>query len=465
MLGYRAGKKIKAVYRPPLPLVFFSLILGCLCFFVFLFFSGVNPNSLAEFRVPETRESFLILTLDKNIPSRLVAEQLINAGFTEFYSESTTQIYMDNFGQWQIFFLDEYNDRVKPFDPRDSGYAERLRSFFVNDDGQHFFIPLGNAINYGTLEKNIAQAMGTAPFSMEILGPVNPYLLWFILQFAAVLCVFLLSKEKLRFIMYIPLLLAFSLGAIPGIILSGLLIGFSELLKEPLKELFSREPYGNLKERFSPYKKTLGWLLVLLILYIFLAIILDIHIFPAFFGLICYICIIVLSFSWNKKTYRKKKDAHSSFSPVVILHFKQKSVILPKSMAIFALFALLGTFLLFIPGLSSYFIRSERKDFPNLPSAYEYYEYMTFQSLFSYLPLGAFQGEYLDYYLGEDGLIAGSINPQINLNPEIPVFPLERLTQFLLNYEDDSKDSPIEFIKEWVSVALILLLFIPRFLF
>ena len=476
MLGYKAGKKVKAVYRPQLPLIITSIILGCLCFIVFWYFTGGNLGFKDLFTTPQSRsESLLILTIDKSIPPELAAEQLINTGFADFYSESTTQIYMDDFGQWQVFFLDEFNQRVMPFDPRNTGYAERLRSFFINENGQHFFIPLENTMNYGTVQRNISLAMNTLTvsasnigdefFSIEILGSVNPFFFWLILQSAAILVVFFLSSEKWRFILYIPLLLTFSLGAIPGIILSGLLYGFMELFKEPLEELFSREPYGNFRERFSPYKKTIIWLLILFILYIFLGILLEIHFIPVLFGLICFFGITFLSYIWKKKPGRKSKDIRGSFSTVIILHFRQKSVILPKSMAIFAIFALFGTFLLFIPGFSSYFNRTEKRDFLNLPSASEYYEYMTYQALFSYLPMGSVNGGYFNYYLGEDGLITGDENTHFDIDPEIPDFPLERLTQFLLNYDDDSKDNSIHYIKEWISVALILFLFIPRFIF
>jgi hypothetical protein len=86
---------------------------------------------------------------------------------------------------------------------------------------------------------------------------------------------------------------------------------------------------------------------------------------------------------------------------------------------------------------------------------------MVFQSSFSFMPLGGGTGEYHQYFLGADGLIAGIYESDMINQWEIQVFPLEKLTEFLIEYTERPGTNPLPNLKDWISMALIIVACAP----
>ena len=344
---------------------------------------------------------------------------------------------------------------MEPFDPRDNGFAEELRSFFVYGGNRSLFIPFGNFAGRLINERKIASALVSVPHTVNVIGPAGSFHFWIILQLCAAAFAFFMVRNKRRFLMQLPVIVSFSLFGLHGIIMTGVLAGFRELLHEPLNELFSKRPFGNMKERFKSFRSVNLWIINFFIMYIVLSFILDIPAAAVWTGFAGLLVIEVLSYA------RTEKWERASFTPVHILPFRPKITVFNQSMAVFAITALLGSLFMVIPGVSSMLDNRYRQDLVNFPSASAYREHMEFQASFSYRPLGVSHGEYMTYMLGNDGLIAGTGNAVFVANPEIPVFPLDELTQFLLNYNSQGSEIPGLFIKEWFSLAFILVLFIP----
>jgi hypothetical protein len=95
-----------------------------------------------------------------------------------------------------------------------------------------------------------------------------------------------------------------------------------------------------------------------------------------------------------------------------------------------------------------------------------YEEHIAFERAFSRRPLGpsARESGYLHYYLGEDGLIAGTRDDGPD-GGEIPSFPLENLMEFLLQYNKSAGEAAPAQDKEWIPAVLFLAALIPAFFF
>jgi hypothetical protein len=361
-------------------------------------------------------------------------------------------VYLDDFGELRRIPLDEYRDRVEPFDPRDDGYAERLRSFFVRNGERRIFIPLSFTFS-GTaaFEKRLAR-LGLPPFSLEFLG--SPRLLWpeAVLFAVAGALTLILSGTPLLSAALLPLFAALAYGGPAGFALSVVLTALFRVLLDPVRELFIARRYGkpgSLRgpgDRLRPFKAL--WFLVpgLLILY---GIIVRLGAFPpilAFAVLLSFLGLLGICL-WAESN-RGRNQGHIPFLPVPIRGAFFRSAFFFRSLAPFALASLAALLLpLLLPGLYSP-PRPGREPSPVGKADYE--AHAAFQVSFSRRSLGEERGDgavdggetasYVRYYLGEDGLIAGSRAYEgafIRGNPEsedIPPFPLEKLVDFSENY-------------------------------
>ena len=436
------------VFQPSVRIIFLSFFMGVLVLSLFLFFNR-----------PEFQEAYGVLAVDEALPDRQIGDLLRTSGFEEFYSESTAKIFIDDFGQPREIYLDQY--RLEAFDPRENGYAGILRSFFVNNGIRYFFIPLGFNVQYYYIERRMNAAMGAIPFALEVLGSSRPMFLWFIFLLAAMIITLIISKDRLRFILQIPILLTFAWEGLPGLILAGLLVGLWELLREPLHELSSSRPYGGFKERLRPFRYSFFWAFFLFFLFIALFLIWMPSFIPIWFGFLCFLLLECLSF----KQIKRKKRRNMFFMPVMINTFPKNPKNFRLPIMIFSLSSLLAlTFLFFFPEFAPELFNRSRIEFDNLPLAIEYEEHMVFQASFSMNSLFAYNGEqlhteYLRYFLGDDGLIAGTVSSIFTW--EIPPFPLEKLSTFLLNYRNETFETPEPMLKDWIIVSLITIFCIP----
>jgi len=195
--------------------------------------------------------------------------------------------------------------------------------------------------------------------------------------------------------------------------------------------------------------------------FVTLSLIGSVSILPVFIGFLCFFLIEFLSF----KEIKRKGGRNQHFAPVLIMILPKKPHTFRFPLLSFAVTSLAALLVfLFFPGFSPELRGRPRMEFTNFPFQSEYDAHMAFQASFSMVSLNAYQdepshNEYLRYFLGEDGLIAGTENSFFVW--EIPAFPLEKLTEFLLNYEDKIVETPQPILKDWIIVALILVCCIP----
>jgi hypothetical protein len=162
-------------FRLIIVLVAFFLSAGLWGLGVFFTRARLPESALArnaQTRSVQTWGEYAVLVLDDAIPDREIRAGLESGGFSGIISESTQWVFLFFFGSIEQIPLDEYDKRVFPFDPRNDGYAEKLRSLFVHDGQRFVYLPLGFATRAG-MEKKIASAMGDIPYSLEITVPAS----------------------------------------------------------------------------------------------------------------------------------------------------------------------------------------------------------------------------------------------------------------------------------------------------
>ncbi|MCL2374769.1 MAG: hypothetical protein FWC65_05970, partial [Treponema sp.] len=176
---------------------------------------------------------------------------------------------------------------------------------------------------------------------------------------------------------------------------------------------------------------------------------------------------------------RAKKNGHILFAPVPLFPFKAKTFSLFPLLAPFGAASLLAALLPHVmPGGFAPAQYESPVDIRYVIMPEDYYRHVDFQRAFSFRPLdqswegseALIQEAYLRYYLGGDGLIAGSSSHDPNFWAADP-FPLEELMFFLLDYDGASNQRFVSFrfanlwfdasgmaffsAKEWGLVAMI----------
>jgi hypothetical protein len=429
-----------------------------------------------------------------------------------FISESSQEVAVDDFGVLKMVPLDSFWDEIESFDPRNDGYAERLSSFFVRDGKRFFFLHLDDISrsSVAKLEQQLIPILGDIPFSFTVLGTGaqrRPVFRYFILLAVACTGVLLLSRSRRLFVFVLPVLLAFGWSGFSSLVLTAILIGIWEMLREPLRELFAVRYYkrgwwypdyagpglSGLFERLRPFRINCLFAFIFLGFFVVFSNADSYSPIPIIAGLLCFFFLYFLSLC--AEAIWVQKNRHIQFTPVLLFPLRVKTFSLFPLLFSFGIVSVLALFLPlsspdFYPSLqrelivdSRYFISSE-----------EYYRHIVFQSTFSFRPLdqdwdiyaavgdltrGTFNQEgFLRYYLGEDGLIAGSTSyvpgeflvenlrskaPQADYMP----FPLEKLMDFLIHYDmigevvnEPSNVSLFDSLKtrEWFSVVFILLI-------
>ena len=443
-------------------------------------------------------ESCLILIVDESQDDSLIRETLASGGLADFISESSQLVAVDDFGSLKFIPLDSFRNEIEEFDPRDDGYARKMCSFFVHE-GKRFFFRLfdgESGIRIEKIKKEANSLLENIPRTFMVIGP-RGHNFWYIvprytvLVIAASFLALLVSRYRRLFIFQIPALLLFVPCGFYSLILAAILSSVWELLREPLEELSAAFHYKRrfrdyagsglrgVVERLKPFRVNLALVLAFVL---FLAAFSFFGVISPFFLAVVFVLFSFLYFiSLKVEAEQARKNRHVLFTPVLMLPQKVKTFsFFPLLMP----FALMSLFALFMPQAElkwdsnpvdpGHFIRAE-----------EYERHIAFQYSFSYRSMNqeddGFQAlnktEYLRYYLGEDGLIAGSYSSrdeaETHLFREAPPFPLEKLMDFLIKYSipavggDGTVDKTIEYqdelsgssavnkIKEFVSVAII----------
>ena len=492
------------------PLHFFALasvICGILVFF--LFKSYVTPGIGTDEVRPGGRGSpditapdfngCAVLAFDESQDERRIRGFLERGGIEGLISESSQTVPVNDFTGLKLIPLDSFRNEIETFDPRDDGYAAKLRSFFVHDGKRLFFLPIEKiSVNKAAaLKKQFASLLGDIPFSLEILGHSRPVLWYFVLLAAASGGALYLSRSKRLFVLGLPVLLAFGWNGPSAFVLAAMLSGMWELLREPLREL-SRSVSGfagyagtgsrGIRERLGPFRVNLFLALFFLIFFVVYSIALDLSLIPLAAGFVCFFFLYFLAF--KAEAEKARKSEHILFAPVPLFPLKMRTFSLFHLLLPFCTGAILALFLpVVFPVLSPFraevsVLASDGSASFIAPEHYinteDYNRHISFQSSFSFRSLNQNQGreafaqeDYLSYYLGEDGLIAGGMNysarGRTEILPETPPFPLEKLMGFLINYnkpiagseggtmKEPQNVSSVLMLKECISVAIILI--------
>lgn len=424
------------------------------------FFSGVLVLFLFKSWSPEEikpGDSWAVLVLDESSEDRRIRESLSEIG--PFISESSQEITIDDFGSVKKIPLDSFYDGIEMLDPRNDGYAEKLRSFFVRDGKRYFFLPLDSTVwnRPGKLKKALVPVLGDEPYTFAVLGSANFKPLHFTLLAAACLSALLLSKSRRLFAPVLPVLLSLAWGGALAMLLAAILAGIWELLREALGELSAAGSYRctvldyggrrsmKIKERLEPFKKDL--ILALVFMFFFLAVFFigGFPPVPLAAALGSFFFLYFLS-SWLESR-RVLKTGHTLFRPVQLGPSKFRLYSLFSQFLPFgAAFALAVLAPVYLPGLSSSTFNFSGKELFIDPAYYvsaeDYEKHAAFQRSFSWRSMeqagrdegGEAPDEYLRYYLNEDGLIGGSESAERSLQAGDSRFPLEKLMDFLIQY-------------------------------
>jgi hypothetical protein len=411
---------------------------------------------------------------------------------------------LDDFEGLELTALDEYAGRVEPFDPRDDGYAAKLRSFFVSGGKRRLFIPLGPAaLTPEQFRSRLDAALGDISFSAFILrrarSPLPPVLLF---SAAAILTLILSGMvpegnraaklpahlrsrgapppPKGGFLGFpdslflLPLWVLLCREGSAGFVLSAILAILFRLLRDPVLELFISRHYRSSRSFLRDFRGR--WLLSLIFIAAYMVIGIFCSLSPLTLLLGLSVFVVLGAQVLRTKLVLGLKRGHIRFVPIRISGSSRIPVPAPWFVLPFAL-ASLG-FLFFSLSQNPGAMQAELAGWEGLPllNAADYAEHIQFQRSFSYLPLGDEDKPnrpYHGYILDSDGLIAGFTddvgtvfaagNRTGGMDDErLPPFPLTELMVFLEAYPhtEISDLSP----RELFPLALILVLFIPLFL-
>jgi len=397
----------------------------------------------------EFRGGYAVITVDENIEDRQVRSMLEISGYNvgEPISESSQWVMLDRFDSLQRVSLNEFFSSVLSFDPRNDGYAEKLRAVFVRDGKRYFFLPLmaGNW-NPGKLDKSFHTLLGEIPFSVEYYGIGRPLALFFIVYSiaSAILLVLCYLNRKIHrsivnIIPMIPVLSSLCFFGAAGIGCAALLFGLFILLKEPLHDLlnpaeksekeFKKRMQQLYKEIIIPYRYY--WLFLPVFFLAFGILIVFSQLTFLFLFILFIVSFAVFFFSLKIVIFSGVE--HKRFNPVTIIRRRFPQFVFPVYILPFAIGAFLTVF--FTPYMSGSIASDKR--FDHLVSEQDYLSHITYQASFSRNQLNSsyYNNDFPSFYFDSEGLpviSTASSKQSVNLN-EYPSFPLKHLMEFFGN--------------------------------
>jgi hypothetical protein len=483
----------------PLVLSACSLVLGSLLFALAFTASPPGDSALAVNHAAAAEGPvFAVLELDELVPDRETAAALnqalnLEAAGREVLSESSQWVLLNDFDKIIRVPLDRYEERLEAFDPRNDGFAGRLRSFFVRNGKRYFFIPLDDSAFraggifrpavYRSLEKTIRGLLGETAYTLSFPGEASflagaapfknagghgglygLYLLCYLLA-ALGLC-FLFRPRLLAFHLVLPLAGLSLLGS-PGFAMGAILCLLAGLLLDPMREFcFSLHRAGSFRWRERGFLANIRWngLVPYRSRWLFSFLLIGLYILSAVLGEAgpllgagSFVVFMGIFFAYFM-TKAGGREGHRLFVPVIIIK-NRASPEFPRTILPFACASLVSAFLTFSslnvdfdpPRILAWLDEVGRPawpgpemeeqqtgDWPPPISAEEYRAHVLFQTGFSLLPLGSgfTQPEYFRYDIGQDGLIA-DVSAEFygaelyGMEDNIPPFLLEGFMTFL----------------------------------
>jgi len=440
--------------------------------------------ALGSRAVDNEYSGYAVLTTDASVDDRTLRERL-DAGKDDFMfpavTESSQWVMLDNFGYLEVVPLDKYSPRLSSFDPRNDGYAGKLKNIFVHDEKRFAYIPLerGNW-NPSVLDKHFNDLLVDIPFSVEYFGVEKPVSLFFLIFAASslILLIVILLKRKSHpgvagIIALLPVLSSLAFFGAPGIACAAVLSGFAAVLREPLNEIVAlfKLPSNTKGQRLKllyknviePYK--LCWLSLPVFAAAIGAIVYFTELKLFFVLLVCAAVLIV--FFLSVRTLSLLGGKRRRFIPVLIIRrqfadFAFSVYMLPLTAA--ALAAIIIT-----PRISGEYVSDTNTKFDHIIDEQDYYAHINYQASFSVRQLGGSGVDYPGYVFDEDGLPspdkkAGAVL-SVNVD-EYPPFPLKHLMDFFVSVNTQEKiegDVNSENITPFLPLFVLLLLIILGF--
>ena len=400
-----------------------------------------------EFRggIKQQLMGYSVLSTDSSFDDRYLRSLFETGVFgADIVSESSQWVMLNTFDSIRMIPLDEYSSRVFPFDPRDDGYAGKLKNVFIEDEKRFMYFPVKTGTwNSSTLDSEFALHLGDIPFSVEYFGIGRPSYLFFIMYGAASFCVFIIcviNRKKhsgiLHIITLLPVLASLSFFGAAGIGSAALLLALFIQFMEPLKDFFTSGKNSNEKKSFFkrlilPYRYYYLILPVFIFAFIIIGIFFQLKLLFLLFVFIAAFFVLIFSFymfSLREHAYAKVSGIHKRFTPVTIVRRMFPEYIFSFYMLPFTAAGLLTLFLLpFMPG--SYLSETQ---FNIHVSEQDYFDHLEYQAGFSTRQLGTGAGIFPNFFFDSDGLPSietGQNAPLIDYN-DYPPFPLKQLMTF-----------------------------------
>ena len=424
------------------------------------------------------KSGYAVLTFNSGIEDSAVWE-LLDAGKDAFagspVSESLQWVLLDEFDSLNIIPLDIYSQRVFSFDPRNDGYAQKLKDVFIHNDERFIYVPLesGNWAQ-ALLDKQFGDLLGDIPFSADYFGLSRPITLFFLAFCAASAALLIICYAKKKFqpgiisiIALLPVLFSLALFGAPGIAAAALLTGFAVVLREPLSELVLLfKNHKNSVQRKKIFRKNIvePYSMHLFLLPVFaaaLGVLVYFSELNLFFILTIFIVICALFF-FSVKTLSLIGGNHRRFTPVLINRRQSVDFTFSLYMLPFAIAAVTVMFL--SPNMSGTFISGGKLDHINIINEEDYYAHLIYQSSFSVQQMGVSSASYPSYIFDKDGLPAPDIghilDTVVNID-DYPPFPLKHLMEFIDSVKNSGLVNRIGYNNHGITgyIPLLILLF------
>jgi hypothetical protein len=418
-------------------------VLCSLGFTVILLFAGLNtaPKKYGY--------EYAVLIFDATLNDRDIGEKLAKSEIGRNYiSESTQTVFLNDFETIREIPLDEFQGEIENFDPRNDGYARRVNAFFVRDDRRLFFVPLSQEVNKhetAVMRADFASVLQDIPFTVEFLGYEEPVWFYAVIFCVAMLIALILTRPLWMGFLLLPLTGGFAFTGLPGLAMTAFLLAAGSIACEPLKEFFIvclcegnlrrvqewfRFPHLRGVKFFQRFPFRVILFILFVVGYFFIGIGKKSETSPMLTaGVFCCFFIVVLLIASTRAAMTRGRR----FMPIPIIRIAGKEPLFAKNTLPFGAAAAVA---LFLPGaldLPSDYSIGNWGDPAYLIDESEYQKHVAFQRSFSTMRLDGGKSYYEEYYLGDDGLIAGAKPYNKEKLPEfVPKeFFLKKLMDFL----------------------------------
>jgi hypothetical protein len=398
-------------------------------FFAFVFSAASGVLLFAAALAVLERAPWAVLEVSETVPGRELEKTLRDAGIA-CISAFSIPVLLNDFDGIREIPLDSYDDYVEAFDPRNDGYAARLRSFFIAEGKCRFFLQPDFGLRR-KLVKLLPELSGTWVLESSGTFPVAACAV-----FIAAALVFVLQEAGSgkrgsagrgpvrRFsgepgflfgaLCAVPVLFPLALTGAPGLAASGLFVLLFHTVKPVLREYFRhyrkgfRSMTGNERRElagFYPFHCALSLgIFPCYILCCLVGGISPVIALPASF----FFC-LSLFFSYKAEASMDR----NAFFPLPISGKIRLRTLVSPALPVF----LAASIVVLLQPVSAPLPRSA--PYGPLPGPEAYAAHAEFQASFSRRSLHG-ESNYGSYPAGEDGLISGFVPTE----PVLPVLPV-----------------------------------------